>query len=159
MSDSPAHEADRHRQVWVLKAGQWSLAEDPLVQQEGDYYATIKAAGYSQWTGAGEVYMVPLTLTVWARSAEPSFLFDLEGAGQTQTLYAAALPDALTLLNQLAPTLQALAVTDQIAHAEPENLSILADVLDKLPTAVAARMAGSSTTVPRPFLTDHLIVG
>ncbi|MFE3687623.1 hypothetical protein ACFXPM_30940 [Streptomyces sp. NPDC059095] len=94
--------------------------------------AEIKAAGYSPWTGVGEVYTVPLTLTVWARSAEPSFLFDLEGAGHTQTVYAAALPDAFTLLNQLAPTVQALAVTDQIARAEPETMSVLADVLDKV---------------------------
>ncbi|MFF3733399.1 hypothetical protein ACFYXM_24550 [Streptomyces sp. NPDC002476] len=28
--------------------------------------------------------------------------------------------------------MQALAVTDQIAHAEPETMSVLADVLDKL---------------------------
>jgi hypothetical protein len=62
-----------------------------------------------------------LTLTVWARPEEPSFLFDLEGVEQTQTVYAAS----------LAPTLQALAVTDQIARAEPENMSVLADVLDK----------------------------
>ncbi|OIJ95388.1 hypothetical protein [Streptomyces colonosanans] len=135
MSDIPAHEADRHRQAWVLKAGQWSLAQDAVAEQEDewrDYSEAIKAAGYTVWTGAGEVYMVPLTLTVWARPEEPSFLFDLEGAEQTQTVYAASLPDALTLLNQLAPTLQALAVTDQIAHAEPETMSVLADVLDKL---------------------------
>ncbi|MFD9351685.1 hypothetical protein ACFWCO_24040 [Streptomyces diastaticus] len=92
----------------------------------------VKAAGYTAWTGVGKAYMVPLMLTVWARSEEPSFLFDLEGAGETQTVYAASLPDALTLLNQLAPTLQALAVTDQIAQAEPETMSVLADVLDKL---------------------------
>ncbi|MYY80881.1 MULTISPECIES: hypothetical protein [unclassified Streptomyces] len=135
MSDSPAHEADRHRQAWVLKAGQWSLVRDPVAGQETKfrgYEEAVKAAGYTVWTGAGEVYTVPLTLTVWSRSEEPSFLFDMEGAVQTQTVYAATLPDALTLLNQLAPTLQALAVTDQIAGAEPENMSILADVLDKL---------------------------
>ncbi|WP_414170893.1 hypothetical protein ACMATS_37835 (plasmid) [Streptoverticillium reticulum] len=135
MSDIPAHEAKRHDQAWVLKAGQWSLAQDPVAEREDehrDYSEAVKAAGYTVWTGAGEVYMVPLTLTVWARPEEPSFLFDLEGAGQTQIVYAASLPDALTLLNQLAPTLQALAVTDQIAHAEPETMSVLADVLDKL---------------------------
>ncbi|OII63405.1 hypothetical protein BJP40_23925 [Streptomyces sp. CC53] len=61
-------------------------------------------------------------------TARTSFLFDLEGAEQTQTVHdAASLPDALTLLNQLAPTLQALAVTDQIAHAEPETMSVLAE--------------------------------
>lgn len=97
-----------------------------------DYVDMVKAAGYTAWTGVGKAYMVPLMLTVWARSEEPSFLFDLEGADETQTVYAASLPDALTLLNQLAPTLQALAVTDQIAQAEPETMSVLADVLDKL---------------------------
>ncbi|MET9535332.1 hypothetical protein ABZY02_33040 [Streptomyces sp. NPDC006649] len=135
MSGIPVHEVDRHRQAWVLKADQWSLAQDPVAEQEGKYRGyteAIKAAGYTVWTGVGEVYMVPLTLTVWARPEEPSFLFDLEGAAETQIVYAASLPDALTLLNQLAPTLQALAVTDQIAHAEPETMSVLADVLDKL---------------------------
>ncbi|MGN9822077.1 hypothetical protein ACTMUQ_43230 [Streptomyces sp. SD11] len=42
------------------------------------------------------------------------------------------LPDALTLLNQLALTLQALTVTDQIGRAEPRTMSVLADVLDKV---------------------------
>lgn len=135
MSDIPAHEADSHRQVWVLKAGQWSLTQDPVEKYEDevrDYVDMVKAAGYTAWTGVGKAYMVPLMLTVWARSEEPSFLFDLEGADETQTVYAASLPDALTLLNQLAPTLQALAVTDQIAQAEPETMPVLADVLDKL---------------------------
>ncbi|MFF2009462.1 hypothetical protein ACFVWY_10365 [Streptomyces sp. NPDC058195] len=47
----------------ILKAGQWNLAQDVVAEQEGkfrDYSEAIKAAGYTVWTGVGEVYMVPL---------------------------------------------------------------------------------------------------
>ncbi|WP_331757675.1 hypothetical protein [Streptomyces albidoflavus] len=82
MSDIPAHEADSHRQVWVLKAGQWSLTQDPVEKYEDEvrgYVDMVKAAGYTAWTGVGKAYVVPLMLTVWARFEEPSFLFELEG--------------------------------------------------------------------------------
>ncbi|RPK56110.1 hypothetical protein EES42_41225 [Streptomyces sp. ADI95-17] len=55
-----------------------------------------------------------------------------ESAVRSEWVYARTLPDALALLNQLAPTLQALAITDQIGMAEPKNMSILADLLDTL---------------------------
>lgn len=133
MSDIPEHEADQHRQVWVLRANKWSLAENPIAMPDcDDDLKAIKAAGYEPWTAVGQLYTIPLMLTVWRRAKEPSFLFDLEGGDFSQYAYAANLPDALTLLNQLAPTLQALAVTDQIANAEPRTMSVLADVLDKL---------------------------
>ncbi|MCX5078583.1 hypothetical protein OG321_39895 [Streptomyces sp. NBC_00424] len=50
----------------------------------------------------------------------------------SEWVYAKTLPDALALLNQLAPTLQALTITDQIAGAEPKTMSVLADLLDNL---------------------------
>ncbi|WP_327364897.1 hypothetical protein [Streptomyces sp. NBC_01296] len=43
----------------------------------------------------------------------------------SQQFYARTLPDALALLNQLAPTLQALAITDQILRYEPKTMSCL----------------------------------
>ncbi|MGW6016022.1 hypothetical protein [Streptomyces sp. NPDC055210] len=134
MTDSLTHEPGQSQQAWVFKAGAWERAEDPVFNQSGEDDVTkmIKAVGYEQWTGAGTLYATPLILTVWSRSAEPSFLFDLEGADQSEWFYAATLPDALTLLNQLAPTLQALTVTDQIGRAEPKTMSVLADVLDKV---------------------------
>ncbi|MER6106514.1 hypothetical protein ABT115_30675 [Streptomyces sp. NPDC001832] len=63
--------------------------------------------------------MVPLTLTVWARPGEPSFLFDLEGAEQTQAVYAASLPDALTLLNQLAPHCRLSKIVQSLLESFP----------------------------------------
>ncbi|MGY4983747.1 hypothetical protein ACWCYL_42640 [Streptomyces sp. 900105755] len=133
MSNSPDHEPGQPRQGWVLKAGEWILIEDPVMNRpEDEVTAAIKAAGYSSWTGAGHEYLTPLKLTVWSRPGEPSFLFDLEGPEHSEWVYAATLPDALVLLNQLAPTLQALVITDQIAQAEPKTMSVLADVLDKL---------------------------
>ncbi|MEU5539424.1 hypothetical protein [Streptomyces sp. NPDC020362] len=99
---------------------------------EEDVEAAIKAAGYRSWTGVGTLYVVPLMPTVWSRPEEPSFLFDLEGSDHSEWLCAETLPDALALLNQLAPTLQALTLTDQIAQAGPKTMSVLADVLDKL---------------------------
>jgi hypothetical protein len=52
VSDIPAHEVDRHPQAWVLKAGQWSLTQDPVADGEvegelRDYDEAIKAAGYT----------------------------------------------------------------------------------------------------------------
>lgn len=47
-------------------------------------------------------------------------------------MYAAELPDALTLTQQIAPALQALTVTDQVGHADSESLSVLGDLLDKM---------------------------
>ncbi|WP_330234552.1 hypothetical protein [Streptomyces sp. NBC_00566] len=92
-----------------------------LPGDESDVEELIKAAGFRSWTAAGSVLAVPLTLAVWARPEEPSFLFDLDGADHSEWFYAATLPDALVLLNQLAPTLQALTVTEQVAQAEPKK--------------------------------------
>jgi hypothetical protein len=134
VSDSLAHEPGQSHQAWVFKTGAWKRAEDPVFNQseEDEVTKMIKAAGYSQWTGVGTLYATPLILTVWSRPAEPCYLFDLEGADRSEWFYAATLPDALTLLNELAPTLQALTITDQIAQAEPKSMSVLADVLDKV---------------------------
>lgn len=133
MTDSLRHESDQPLQGWVFKAGEWIRAEDPVMNRpEDDFEEGAKAAGFRGWTGAGQLYTVPLMLTVWSRSEEPSFLFDLEGAEQSEHFYAATLPDALVLLNQLAPTLQSLTITDQIARAQPKSMSVLADVLDTL---------------------------
>ncbi|KJY25560.1 hypothetical protein [Streptomyces katrae] len=133
MTDSTPHGAEEPRQSWVYSTGSWSPIVDPLTHEHGGGFdATVKAAGYEAWTGAGEAHNVPLTLTVFSRLQEPCFLFDLEGSGTSEQFFARTLPDALALLNQLAPTLQALAVTDQIARAEPKSMSGLADLLDTL---------------------------
>jgi hypothetical protein len=133
VTDSLTHEPGQPHQGWVFKAGKWIRTEDPVMNRpEEDFEEAVKAAGYSAWTGAGKLYTIPLMLTVWARKAEPSFFFDLEGADHSEYVYAETLPDALALLNQLAPTLQALTITEQIALAEPKSMSVLADVLDKL---------------------------
>ncbi|MGI5451508.1 hypothetical protein ACQEVM_38250 [Streptomyces sp. CA-243310] len=50
----------------------------------------------------------------------------------SEQFYAKTLPDALALLNQLAPKLQALAVTDQITQTGPETMSVLSDLLRHL---------------------------
>nr|BFD88615.1 hypothetical protein StreXyl84_80160 [Streptomyces sp. Xyl84] len=130
---SSSLESGQPTQGWVLKAGKWVTAEDPVANQTGDDVTeNIKAAGYRTWTQVGEAYGTPLMLNVWARSEEPSYLFEIDGPDHFEWVYAATLPDALSLLNQLAPTLQALTLTDQIARAEPKSMSVLADVLDKL---------------------------
>lgn len=134
MNDS-AHSTAKSHQGWIYDSGDWRLGEDPVLNRpeaEEDLAAAIKAAGYETWTAVGKEYMTPLTLTVWARPQEPSYLFDLEGALHFEWVYARTLPDALALLNQLAPTLQALTITDQIAGAEPKTMSVLADLLDTL---------------------------
>ncbi|MGW1607150.1 hypothetical protein [Streptomyces eurythermus] len=33
---------------------------------------------------------------------------------------------------QIGPALQALTITDQVGHADPESLSVLGDLLDKM---------------------------
>ncbi|MEU3760974.1 MULTISPECIES: hypothetical protein [Streptomyces] len=137
MTNSLTHEPGQPHQGWVFKAGKWIRAEDPVMNRpEGEIDDAIKAAGYRSWTGAGkgarEFDLGPLMLTVYARSEQPSFLFDLEGPEHSEWVYAETLPDALALLTQLAPTLQALTLTDQIARAEPKTESVLADILDKL---------------------------
>ncbi|MGW1545542.1 hypothetical protein [Streptomyces sp. NPDC002346] len=133
MTNSLTDEPGQPHQGWVFKAGEWIRAEDPVMNQpEDEVEEAIKAAGYRIWTGVGKLYMVPLMLSVWSRPTEPSFLFDLEGPDHSHWVYAETLPDALALLNQLAPTVQALTITDQIAQAEPKTMSVLADVLDKL---------------------------
>lgn len=134
MTDSTPSPAEP-TQGWVYNEGIWSLGKDPVMNQPGaehDLYAAIKAAGYETWTGVGKEYTMPLTLTIYSRLQEPHYLFDLEGAIHSEWVYARTLPDALALLNQLAPTLQALAITDQIARAEPKSMSVLADLLDTL---------------------------
>lgn len=135
MNDSTPQSADKAEQGWVYSLGRWSLVEDPVLNQpeaENDLSAGIKAEGYEVWTGVGADYTMPLTLTVYSRLREPCYLFDLKSAVRSEWVYARTLPDALALLNQLAPTLQALAITDQIGMAEPKNMSILADLLDTL---------------------------
>ncbi|MEU8434732.1 hypothetical protein AB0F18_17785 [Streptomyces sp. NPDC029216] len=133
MTDSTPPGIEGPRQSWVYSAGSCRTIKDLLTQAEGrSFNDAVKAVGYESWTGAGEVYNVPLTLTVFARLHEPCYLFDLEGSEISQQFYARTLPDALELLNQLAPTLQTLAVTDQIARAEPKTMSVLADLLDTL---------------------------
>ncbi|KIF05673.1 hypothetical protein PL81_12040 [Streptomyces sp. RSD-27] len=133
MTDSTPHGNEEPRQSWLYSAGGWSTIADPLTYTEGGSFDdAVKAAHYEHWTGAGEIYNVPLVLAVSMRPQEPCFLFDLEGGVVSQQFYARTLPDALELLNQLAPTLQALAVTDQIARAEPKSMSVLADLLDTL---------------------------
>ncbi|MFE2556556.1 hypothetical protein ACFXGT_11045 [Streptomyces sp. NPDC059352] len=133
MTDSTSHNTEESRSSWVFHTGNWSTISDPLTYTEGGSFDdAVKAAHYEHWTGAGEIYNVPLILGVFVRPQEPCYLFDLEGAVASQQFYARTLPDALELLNQLAPTLQALAVTDQIARAEPKSMSVLADLLDTL---------------------------
>lgn len=134
MSESTSQSSAKPHQGWVYNEGSWSFVEDPVMNQPGaenDLSAGIKAA-YQAWTGVGKEYTMPLTLTVYSRLQEPCYLFDLEGAIHSEWVYAQTLPDALVLLNQLAPTLQALAITDQIAGAEPKTVSVLADLLDTL---------------------------
>ncbi len=126
-------EPGQRREVWVLKNGEWTRTADPVHSEPGaDWEKQIKAAGYENWIQVGELYMAPMTLTVWSRPAPPSYLFDIEGPDRFETAYAETLPDALALLNQLAPTVQALSTADQIARAEPKSMSMLADILDYL---------------------------
>ncbi|MCY0922834.1 hypothetical protein OS965_32620 [Streptomyces sp. H27-G5] len=133
MTDGTSHSTEESPSSWVFHAGNWSTIADPLTHVEGGSFDdAVKAAHYERWTGAGEIYNVPLILVVSMRPQEPCFLFDLEGSVASQQFYARTLPDALELLNQLAPTLQALAVTDQIARAEPKSMSVLGDLLDTL---------------------------
>jgi len=137
VTDSLTYEPSQPHQGWILKAGKWIRADDPVMNRpETEIEDAIKAAGYTPWTGAGKgdrpFDLAPLMLTVYARPEEPSFFFDLDGGEHSEWFYAATLPDALTLLSQLAPTLQALTITDQVARAEPQTMSVLADVLDKL---------------------------
>ncbi|MCE0446780.1 hypothetical protein LT493_25965 [Streptomyces tricolor] len=137
MTNSLTQEPGQPLQSWVFKAGEWIRVEDPVMNgPEDDVEEAVKAAGYRRWTGAGKgarpFDLGPLMLTVWARPEQPSFLFDLEGPEHWEQFYAETLPDALALLTQLAPTLQAITLTDQIARAELQTESVLADVLDKL---------------------------
>ncbi|MFF8954071.1 hypothetical protein ACF09I_35540 [Streptomyces sp. NPDC014940] len=135
MTNSLPQEPGQPSQGWVFSAGEWTKMEDPVMNQpedESDVEELIKSAGYRSWTQAGSALAVPLTLAVWARAEEPSFLFDLDGVDHSEWFYAATLPDALVLLNQLAPTLQALTITEQVAQADPKSMSVLGDVLDKL---------------------------
>ena len=121
--------------AWIFNGGEWMQTVDPVMNRPEaatDLEEAIKAVGYTAWTRVGKENAVPLILTVWSRSESPEFLFDIEGPMESQWVYADTLPDALALLNQLAPMLQALTITDQIARAEPKSMSVLADVLDKL---------------------------
>jgi len=122
---------------WLYSSGTWSrLDHDPVPIERGDRYEEArKAAGFAPWFSAGKLYNTPLFMTVyirWHPHPEPRYLIDLDGSEYGQIMYAAELPDALALTQQLAPTLQALTITDQVGHADPESLSVLGDFLDKM---------------------------
>ena len=122
---------------WMYSGGSWTRLDfDPIPENGGiSYEESRKAAGYELWFGSGKVYHTPLAFEVYARfhpHPEPRFVFDLDGPIHGHTFYAADLPDALALTQQLAPVLQALTITDQIANADPESLSVLGDLLDKM---------------------------
>ncbi|MER5362441.1 hypothetical protein [Streptomyces sp. NPDC002785] len=122
---------------WLYSDGAWTrLDHDPVLSEKGDRYEdSIKAAGFVYWFGAGKLYNTPLHLNVYVRwhpHPEPRYLIELDGPEYGQVMYAAELPDALALTQQIAPALQALTVTDQIGNADPESLSVLGDLLDKM---------------------------
>jgi hypothetical protein len=122
---------------WLYSGGTWTrLDQDPVsVERGGSYEEARKAAGFESWFGAGKLYNTPLHMDVYVRwhpHPEPRYLIDLDGPAYGQSMYAAELPDVLALTQQLAPTLQALTITDQVGHADSESLSVLGDLLDKL---------------------------
>ncbi|MGW6463970.1 hypothetical protein [Streptomyces rubiginosohelvolus] len=130
MTGSEPQISEDSRQSWCYSAGEWITFPDPLPAVESrSFHDMVKAAGFETWMMAGEVYKVPLTLAVYTRAPEPCFLFDLKGSVTSQQFYARSLPDALVLLNQLVPTVQAAAVTDQIAQADSESGAVLTDLL------------------------------
>lgn len=133
MTGSEPQTPENSSQRWCYSAGEWITFTDPLPAVESrSFDDMLEAAGFEMWTVAGEVYKVPLTLAVYTRAQEPCFLFDLEGPLTSHQFYARTLPDALVLLNQLVPTVQAAAVTDQIAHVDSESRSALTDLLSIL---------------------------
>ncbi len=133
MTGSEPHNPENNSQNWCYSAGEWINCADQLPPVESrSFNDMLEAAGYEMWTEVGEIYKVPLTLAVYTRAQEPCFLFDLEGPLRSHQFYARSLPDALVLLNQLVPTVQAAAVTDQIAHVDSESRSVLTDLLSIL---------------------------
>ncbi|MCZ1012299.1 hypothetical protein [Streptomyces lydicus] len=122
---------------WLYSGGTWSrLNHDPVsMERDNSIEDSIKAAGFASWFSTGKLYNNPLTMTVYFRShphPEPRYLIDLEGPEYSQFMYAAELPDALSLTQQIGPALQALTITDQFGHANSESLSVLGDLLDKM---------------------------
>lgn len=116
MASSEQRNTDEPRQSWCYSTGEWTTLTDPLTGWEtNSFEEMLEAASFEPWAAASTLYKVPLTLAVYSRSQEPCYLFDLKGSlTASQQFYAQTMSDALVLLNQLAPTLQAFTVTGKI---------------------------------------------
>ena len=103
--------------VWLYEAGDWQLADDPIIWADGDDVMEKYAeAGYSEYRSSSATWFLAFGLnsednpgygaqvTLYVRDARPQCLIGIEGGtGSNRAVYAARFPDGLDLMARWAP--------------------------------------------------------